>query len=66
VALAVALIGGATGCGSSQSGPPTTTTTTSSGSNPYVGTYVVTVSGMYTNTNGEITQQITTITYVIN
>jgi hypothetical protein len=65
VALAVALIGGATGCGSSQAGPPTSTTT-SSGSNPYVGSYVVTVSGTYTNSNGEITQQITTVTYNIN
>ncbi len=38
VCLAVALVGGATGCGSSQSGPPTTTTST----NVYAGTYVVT------------------------
>jgi subtilase family serine protease len=66
VALAIALIGGATGCGSSQSGPPTGTGTGSSGSTSEAGIYVVTVSGTYTNSNGEITQQITTVTYNIN
>ncbi len=63
VALAVALIGGATGCGgSSQSGPPTTTVTT----NPYVGTYVVSVTGTYTSGSGQITQHVSTITYLID
>jgi subtilase family serine protease len=68
LAVALALIGGATGCGSSQSGPPTTTTTTttSSSSNPYVGTYIVTVIGTYTNTSGQVTQQTATVTYYID
>jgi hypothetical protein len=61
--LAVALIGGATGCGSSQTAP-----TTTANSNPYAGNYYVTVTGTYTNS---ITHQVTqhtapTITYVIN
>lgn len=63
VVLSFALIGGATGCGSSQPGPPTTTVN----SNPYVGTYSVTVVGTYTNTT---TRQVTThsqlVTYTIN
>ena len=65
VVLAVGLIGGATGCGSSQSGPPTTTITTST--NPYVGTYYVYIVGTYTSsTTGLVTQQSTEVTYLIN
>jgi hypothetical protein len=66
VVLAVALIGGATGCGSSQAGPPSTGTGTGTSSNPDVGTYTVNVIGAYTNSSGETTQQVTTITYTIN
>jgi hypothetical protein len=61
LAFSVALIGGATGCGSSQSAPPTTTTTTS----PYVGTYLVTVTGTYTGSTSGILPQNTTVTYLI-
>jgi hypothetical protein len=60
VLLAVALIGGTSGCGgSSQAAPPTTTT------NPYVGSYVIAVTGTYTS-GSQTTQHTTTITYVIN
>jgi subtilase family serine protease len=62
--LAIGLIGGATGCSSSQSGPPTTTTTTST--NPYVGTYTVTVTGIYTASNNQVSQHTTVVTYTIN
>ena len=62
VALSVALALGATGCGgSSQAGPPSTTTST----NPYAGTYVVTVTGTYTGSPA-LPPQSTTVTYVIN
>jgi subtilase family serine protease len=64
-ALSIALIGGATGCGSSQAGPPTTIVST----NPYVGTYFVTVIGTYTNTNtttGQVTTHSQLVTYTIN
>jgi hypothetical protein len=61
VALAVALIGGSTGCGSSQAGPPTT-----GNSNPYVGDYYVTVTGTYTSNTGQVLTHATVITYVIN
>ena len=58
VALSVALIAGASGCGgSSQAPPPSTTTTTNT--NPYAGTYTVTVVGTY---SGSITLPSQTIT----
>jgi subtilase family serine protease len=62
VALSVALVGGASGCGSSQAAPPTTTTN----SNPYAGIYVVTVVGTYTVSSSQVIQQSSTITYNIN
>jgi subtilase family serine protease len=62
VLLAIGLIGGASGCGgSSQSATPTT----SSSTNPYAGTYAVTVIGAYTNSTGTVTQHVANITYVI-
>jgi subtilase family serine protease len=64
VLLSVGLIGGTIGCSSSQSAPPTTTTTTST--NPYVGTYTVTVTGSYTGTNNQVTQHAVVVTYNIN
>ena len=64
VALMVALIGGASGCGSSQAAPPSSGTQTNT--NPYAGTYVVTVVGTYTVSSGETIQQSSNITYVIN
>ena len=65
VALSVALIAGVSGCGSSQSSPPTTTTTPVTPSNPYAGTYTVTVVGTY---SGSITlpPQTVTMAYEIN
>jgi subtilase family serine protease len=60
--LAVALMGGATGCGSSQSGPPTTPVNT----NAQAGTYIVTVTATYTSSNNQVTQHTTAITYSIN
>jgi hypothetical protein len=58
VALSVALIAGASGCGgSSQAPPPSTTTTTTS--NPYAGTYTLTVVG---TCSGSITLPPQTIT----
>jgi Pro-kumamolisin, activation domain/Bacterial Ig-like domain (group 3) len=60
VLLAVALIGGATGCSSSQAGPPATVT------NPYAGTYVVTVIGTYTSSGKPTITHSSTITYQIN
>jgi hypothetical protein len=61
--LAIGLAGGAIGCGSSsQSAPPTTTTNT----NPYAGTYSVTVTATYTSSNNQVTQHSTLITYNIN
>ena len=60
VALAVALIGGATGCGgSSQAGPPITST------NPYVGDYYVNVVATYTS-GTVVTTHSTQVTYIIN
>jgi hypothetical protein len=59
VALSVALIAGVSGCGSSQSSPPTTTTTPVTPSNPYAGTYTVTVVGTY---SGSITLPPQTVT----
>ena len=62
LAFAVALVVAANGCGgSSQAGPPTTTTST----NPYAGTYIVTVTGTYTGSPA-LPPQSTTVTYVIN
>jgi subtilase family serine protease len=58
VALAVALVGGATGCGSSQASPPAV--------NPYAGTYVVTVVGAYTSSTSQVTTHTATITYQVN
>jgi hypothetical protein len=62
VALSFALIGGASGCGSSQAGPPTTVVNT----NPYVGTYYVTVVGTYTSPTGQVTTHSQLVTYTIN
>ena len=60
VALSVALVFGATGCGgSSQPGPP------SSNSNPYAGTYQITVIGTFSGST-TIPPANTTVTYVIN
>jgi hypothetical protein len=59
VALAVALVGGASGCGSSQSGPPPV--------NPYIGTYVVTVVGTYTNSStSQVISHSSTLTFQVN
>jgi subtilase family serine protease len=59
LALTVALVGGATGCGgSSQALPPA--------ANQYVGTYVVTVVATYTSSTKQVTSHSTTITYQIN
>lgn len=63
MALAIALVGGITGCGSSSQVvvlPPVAK------SNPYVGTYTVTVIGTYTNTNSQVSQHSTVVTYAIN
>jgi hypothetical protein len=60
VALSVVLVVGATGCGgSSQSAPPAT--------NPYAGTYYVTVTGTYTSSNNQVITQRTNppVTYQI-
>lgn len=59
LALAAALIGGASGCSSSQS-----TVTTSS--NPYVGTYYITVVGTYTSSSNQVTTHNQQVTYTIN
>ena len=63
VALSIALISGATGCGGSSSSTGTTTTTTT---NVDVGTYTETVVGTYTSSSGQVTTHSTTITYIIN
>jgi subtilase family serine protease len=60
VALSVALAAGVTGCGSSQSSPPSTTTNT----NPYAGTYTVTVVGAYSGST-TIPPQTVTMAYEI-
>ena len=62
VALSVALAAGVTGCGSSQSSPPSTTTINT---NPYAGTYTVTVVGTYSGST-TIPPQTVTMTYEIN
>ena len=60
VALSVALVFGATGCGgSSQPGPPSTS------ANPYAGTYQITVIGTFSGST-TIPPANTTVTYVIN
>jgi subtilase family serine protease len=59
VALSVAVIGGATGCASSQVGPPATI------ANMYAGTYSVTVIATYTNSATQVTTHSTTVTYLI-
>jgi subtilase family serine protease len=62
VALAVALVGGATGCGGSSQ---TTQSTATTSTNPYAGTYTVTVIGTYTSSNNQVTQHSTVVTYSI-
>jgi hypothetical protein len=59
VALSVAVIGGATGCASSQVGPPATI------ANMYAGTYSVTVIGTFTSSSSQVTTHSTTVTYLI-
>ena len=63
VALAIALIGGATGCGG---GSQASTSSGSTNTNVYAGTYIVNVVGKFTSTSGQVSQHISTITYVIN
>ena len=58
VALAVALIGAASGCSSNQTGPPPV--------NPDIGTYTVTVTGTFTSSTNQVTSHTTTVTYNIN
>ena len=60
VALAVALVGGASGCGSSQAAPPSTTTNTPTRMREI---YVVTVVATYTASPSQVIQQSTTLTY---
>jgi Pro-kumamolisin, activation domain/Bacterial Ig-like domain (group 3) len=62
LALAIALVGGASGCGSSQAVVSTTTGNT----NPDAGTYIVTVIATYTGSSGQVTQHSTQVTYNIN
>jgi subtilase family serine protease len=57
LALSVAIAAGATGCGSNTAVAPATT-------NPYVGTYIVTVTGTST-ISGVVTSNSTTVTYSI-
>lgn len=65
VALAIALIGGATGCGGS-SQVVVSGGSGSGSTNVYAGTYVVNVVGKYTGSSGQVTQHVSTITYLIN
>ena len=58
VALAIAIVGGVSGCSSNQTGPPPV--------NPDIGTYVVTVIGTYTSTGGQVTTHSSVITYTID
>jgi hypothetical protein len=59
IALAVAMIGGASGCGSGAN-----TTIAATASDRYAGTYIVTVVGTYTS--GSVsTSQTATVTFVI-
>ena len=67
VALAVALAAGASGCGSSgQQVVSSTGSSTGNSSNPYAGTYIVTVIGTYTSSSGQVSQHTATVTYSIN
>ena len=59
VALAISLIGGATGCGGSSQASPTNNT------NPYAGTYTVTVVATYT-AGTQVTTHSEVVTYFIN
>lgn len=59
VAISVGLMGGATGCASSQAGPPATV------ANAYAGTYAVTVIGTFTSTTSQVTTHSTIVTYLI-
>jgi hypothetical protein len=62
LALSIALIGGASGCGaSSQAGPPATTP-----NSIYVGQYIINIIGTYTSNTGQVTRNSTTVTYTIN
>jgi subtilase family serine protease len=61
VVLSVALAAGVSGCGSSQSAPPSTTTINT---NPYSGTYTVTVVGAYSGST-TLPPQTVTIAYEI-
>jgi hypothetical protein len=61
--MAAALAGSLSGCGGSQTAVVSSPT---SNTNPYVGTYSVTVIGTYTSTTGTITQHVANLTYVIN
>ena len=63
LALAIALVGGITGCGASSQVvvvPPAANT------NPYAGTYTVTVIGIYTNTNSQVTQHSAVVSYTVD
>jgi subtilase family serine protease len=62
LALSIAIVGGASGCGgSSQAGPPATTA-----NSIYAGTYVINVIGTYTSSGGQVTKNSTVVTYSIN
>ncbi len=62
LALSIAMVGGASGCGgSSQAGPPATTP-----NSIYAGTYVINVIGTYTSSGGQVTKNSTVVTYSIN
>ena len=63
LAFSVALIAGVSGCGSSQSSPPTIIPVTPT-TNPYAGTYSVTVVGSYTG-SVSLPPQVVTLTYNI-
>jgi hypothetical protein len=63
VVMAVALADGLSGCGSSQA---VVGSSTSGNTNPYAGTYTVTVVGTYTSTSGMSTQHVANLTYLIN
>lgn len=60
VALSIALIGGATGCGGSSQAVVIPST------NVYAGTYKVTVIGTFTSSTNQVTTHSTTITYLID
>ena len=60
MALSIALIGGATGCGGSGQ------TVVIASTNVYAGTYKVTVIGTFTSSTNQVTTHSTTITYLID